>query len=87
MGEVASAAQVAAASAEALDALLAAGATDADTRGQAALANAVAGGLAKRAGNAEAAGRHAARAEAILALLTPETRAIYAPIVARELGR
>jgi serine/threonine protein kinase len=87
MGEVAQAAQVAAASAEALDALLDAGATDADTRGQAALAHAVAGGLAKRAGNAEAAGRHAARAEAILALLTPETRAIYAPIVARELGR
>jgi hypothetical protein len=46
----------------------------------------VASGLAKRAGDAALAQTRAERARAILALLTPESRAIIEPFVVREIG-
>ena len=86
LGDVVGAARTAALAAGALDALLASGATDTDSRSQAALAHAVAGGLARRAGDDAAAQACAVRANAILALMTAESRAIVEPIVVRELG-
>jgi len=86
LGDLSGAARTAAAAADALDAILAAGASDTDSRSQAALAQAVASGLAKRTGEAALAQTRAERARAILALLTPESRAIIEPFVVREIG-
>jgi tetratricopeptide (TPR) repeat protein len=86
LGDLAGAVRTAVVAADALDAILAAGASDADSRSQAVLAQAVASGLAKRAGDAALAQDRADRARAMLALLTPESRAIIEPIVLREIG-
>ena len=86
-GDVAGGARTAASAADALEAILTAGATDTDSRTQAAIAEAVAAGLARRAGETAAADARTARAEAILALLPEASRTVLAPIVAREAGK
>ncbi|MFM7261614.1 MAG: protein kinase domain-containing protein [bacterium] len=86
-GDVAGGARTAASAADALEAILTAGATDTDSRTQAAIAQAVAAGLARRAGDVASADGRTARAEAILALLPEQSRSVLAPIIAREAGK